>query len=134
MFLKGKAAKAWLEANSKYFSYDELKCRCGCGQIKINTEHVNNLNALRTLADSALISTSSYRCPAHNEKVGGARASKHMDGIATDILTPTLEFQEELIRLARTLFGGVIAYHRKSDGARWIHVDSRAVPYFEDKR
>jgi len=66
------------------FSPAEIACR-GTGAIKINTEALDKLQTLRNRLGKPLIVRSAYRSPRHNRAVGGAKASKHMDGTAFDI-------------------------------------------------
>jgi len=66
------------------FSPTEIACR-GTGAIKINTDAMDKLQSLRNRLGKPLIVRSAYRSPRHNRAVGGAKASKHMDGIAFDI-------------------------------------------------
>lgn len=66
------------------FSPAEIACR-GTGAIKINTEAMDMLQALRDRLGKPLIVRSAYRSPEHNRAVGGAAASKHMQGTAFDI-------------------------------------------------
>jgi hypothetical protein len=66
------------------FSPAEIACR-GTGAIKINTDAMDKLQSLRNRLGKPLIVRSGYRSPSHNRAVGGAKASKHMDGIAFDI-------------------------------------------------
>ena len=66
------------------FSPAEIACR-GTGAIKINTEALDKLQTLRNRLGKPLIVRSAYRSPSHNRAVGGAPASKHMDGTAFDI-------------------------------------------------
>ena len=74
-------ATAWRWPN---FSAAEIACR-GTGAIKINTEAMDKLQALRDRLGKPLIIRSAYRSPEHNRAVGGAPASKHMQGTAFDI-------------------------------------------------
>ena len=74
-------ATAWRWPN---FSAAEIACR-GTGAIKINTEAMDKLQALRDRLGKPLIIRSAYRSPEHNQAVGGAPASKHMQGTAFDI-------------------------------------------------
>lgn len=68
----------------KNFSPAEIACR-GTGQLKLHMEALDKLQALRDRLGKPLILRSAYRSPAHNRAVGGAKASKHMDGTAFDI-------------------------------------------------
>ncbi len=66
------------------FSPAEIACR-GSGAIKIDTDAMDKLQRLRNHLGKPLIVFSAYRSPAHNRAIGGAPASKHMQGIAFDI-------------------------------------------------
>ncbi|WP_323034939.1 YcbK family protein [Pararhodobacter sp.] len=66
------------------FSPAEIACR-GSGAIKIKTEAMDMLQRLRNRLAKPLIVLSAYRSPEHNRAVGGAPASKHMQGTAFDI-------------------------------------------------
>jgi zinc D-Ala-D-Ala carboxypeptidase len=66
------------------FSPAEIACR-GTGQIKLHPAALDKLQALRDRLGKPLIVRSAYRSPEHNRAVGGAKASKHMDGTAFDI-------------------------------------------------
>ena len=68
----------------KNFSPAEIACR-GTGQLKLVPEAMDKLQALRDRLGKPLIIRSAYRSPEHNRAVGGAKASKHMDGTAFDI-------------------------------------------------
>jgi hypothetical protein len=68
----------------KNFAPAEIACR-GTGQLKLHPEAMDKLQALRDRLGKPLILRSAYRSPAHNRAVGGAKASKHMDGTAFDI-------------------------------------------------
>ena len=74
-------ANTWRWPN---FSAAEIACR-RTGAIKINTEAMDKLQALRDRLGKPLIIRSAYRSPKHNRAVGGAPASKHMQGMALDI-------------------------------------------------
>jgi len=53
--------------------------------IRINTEAMDKLQALRDRQGKPLIVRSAYRSAEHNRAVGGAQASKHMQGTAFDL-------------------------------------------------
>ena len=66
------------------FSPREIACK-GTGQLVIDDEALGKLQKLRDALGKPLILTSAYRSPAHNKRIGGAKASKHMEGIAFDV-------------------------------------------------
>ena len=66
------------------FSPAEIASR-DAGAIRINTDAMDKLQSLRGRLGKPLIVRSAYRSPAHNRAVGGAPASKHMQGTAFDI-------------------------------------------------
>ena len=89
------------------FSPAEIACR-GTGAIKINTEAMDMLQALRDRLGKPLIVRSAYRSPEHNRAVGGAPASKHMQGTAFDIAGQGRADASSLVqalRMARRLAG-----------------------------
>jgi uncharacterized protein YcbK (DUF882 family) len=74
-------AAAWRWPN---FSPAEIACR-GTGRLLLNAAALDALQALRDRVGKPLIIRSAYRSPEHNRAVGGAKASKHMQGIAFDV-------------------------------------------------
>lgn len=62
----------------------EIACR-GTGSIRLHPAALDKLQALRDRLGKPLIIRSAYRSPEHNRAVGGAPASKHMEGTAFDI-------------------------------------------------
>jgi uncharacterized protein YcbK (DUF882 family) len=71
---------------SKYFSEEELCCKCGCGLYIPNKELLDVLDSIREYFDSPVYINSGVRCAAHNTKVGGMPGSKHLTGEAADIV------------------------------------------------
>ena len=74
----------------KHFKLEEFKCRCGC---PIPEEVKENLTALveqvldpaRAKLNRPIMVNSGYRCPKHNQAVGGALNSQHTKGEAADL-------------------------------------------------
>lgn len=75
---------------SANFSRRELDCHCGCDAppgVEANLARLAaSLEVLRTaLGATPLHVNSGYRCPAYNARIGGAKASQHMEGKACDL-------------------------------------------------
>lgn len=75
---------------SSNFSRKELDCHCGCDAPAVVESNLArlalSLESLRTrLGATPLHVNSGYRCPAYNARIGGAKASQHMEGKAADL-------------------------------------------------
>ena len=102
------------------FSANEFTCKCGKCQVSfINTELLEKLQELREAYGSSIVITSGYRCSEHNSKIGGAKASQHLQGNAVDILGHNLN---ELYDLCEKHFKSVGDGRPKG----FIHIDIRA--------
>ena len=82
---------------------------------------MDKLLLLRQMIKKPIIISSGYRCPKHNEEVGGARYSYHMTGCATDIYSLEVKKDALLMYIHNLDFKGVGTYKDKNV----IHVDSR---------
>ena len=79
----------------KYFNESEFACKCGnhgfkqdgtpCLDHVIDKRLVDLLDAIRERLDAPVYILSGYRCPEHNEAVGGVSNSQHVLGTAADI-------------------------------------------------
>lgn len=116
-----------------HFSPAEIACR-GTGQVLLteaSKDALDRLERLRARLNHPLIVTSGYRSPEHNRAVGGARRSKHMEGIAFDISMSNVD-PHRFERAAREVgFNGIGLYPpQKPSGARnFIHIDTRPTPW-----
>jgi hypothetical protein len=61
-----------------------MACK-GTGKLIIDTEAMSKLQHLRSVLGKPMLITSAYRSPEHNKRVGGAKRSKHLEGIAFDV-------------------------------------------------
>jgi len=72
----------------EYFSVEELSCKCGCGQMKMNADFMDKAVKIRKFYNVPLIINSAYRCPEYDAKVGSSSepgAGPHTMGRALDI-------------------------------------------------
>jgi uncharacterized protein YcbK (DUF882 family) len=64
---------------------DEFRCKCGCGELRIDADLVGRLFEARRMAGIPFVITSGYRCLGHNATVTTSRNSAHPHGLAADI-------------------------------------------------
>jgi len=100
------------------FSPAEIACR-GTGRLLINETALDKLQALRDRLGRPLIVRSSYRSPEHNRAVGGAKASKHLEGAAFDIAMRNHDPQAFEAAARAVGFKGFGFYPRSG----FIHID-----------
>lgn len=62
----------------KHFTRNEFKCKCGCGNDRIDIRLVKILDNIRDYYNKPAIITSGVRCHAHNKAVGGSSTSFHL--------------------------------------------------------
>ncbi len=118
-----KSAKAKL---SKNFNVKEFACKGNgcCEKVKIDTELVDCLQKIRDHFGVPVIINSAYRCAVHNRVVGGASASKHLLGMAADIVVKGVE-PKEVAKYAESIgVLGIGLYETASDGY-FVHIDTR---------
>jgi len=60
-----------LKVKIKYFSNDELKCKCGCGLLNYVDFFLTKLDVFRHQFGEQLIVNSGCRCKKHNLEIGG---------------------------------------------------------------
>jgi uncharacterized protein YcbK (DUF882 family) len=80
---------------------------------------------LRDAVGKSISITSGYRSPQHNKKIGGAKDSQHVKGMAADIKVAGMTPKEValvidgLIESGKMKQGGIGIY------ASWVHYDIR---------
>ncbi len=126
---------------SPHFSVSEAACRCGrkeCpyteGKIRsellivtISYDTADMLEGIRSLLGGNVMHVNSWwRCPEHNDAVGGATGSLHMSGKAVDFTSRSLSARQVQAVLktprGRELARGLGRY------LSFTHVDRRAKP------
>lgn len=101
------------------FSPRELACK-GTGALLINEDALDKLQALRERLGRPMLITSAYRSPEHNKRVGGAKNSYHMQGMAFDVRMENQdphEFEAAARAVGFTGFG----YYQRSG---FMHIDT----------
>ncbi len=109
-------ANAWRWPN---FSPAEIACR-GTGKITINEDALDRLQELRVMLGKPMIVNSGYRSPEHNRRVGGATASKHLEGTAFDISMANHDPAAFIATARAAGFTGIGTYPRSN----FIHIDT----------
>lgn len=108
---------------SEHFSRAEFACH-HCDQLPvegISKELLEGLEALREAVGRPIHVTNGYRCPEHNEAVGGVEDSQHVQGKAADIWVDGIGVFE-LYSIAVEIFDAVGIYIESG----FIHVDMRS--------
>ena len=99
------------------FTAQEIACK-HCGQVLLNFHAMDCLQALRDRLAAPVRITSGYRCPDHNQSVGGVPLSLHREGRAFDILTADVDALAAIAKLAG--FTGFGRYPTRG----FLHVDT----------
>lgn len=116
------------DANEKvgqHFKVREFACKDGSQVVFIDDYLVSLLDVLRNQVGKPVYITSGYRTPTRNKKVGGAKYSYHMRGMAADIRIEGMTAKEIANKLNKIIpFGcGIIVYES------WVHIDTRRNTY-----
>ena len=111
------------------FSLPEFQSKDGSDFPKEVIENLKelaeNLEVLRSHLGHSIYISSGYRSPAHNSKIGGAKNSMRLKGLAADIkvsgFNPLAGFNaiEALIESGKMKEGGLGLYRS------WVHYDIR---------
>ena len=83
---------------TRNFSLKEFACPYS-DVTPINMELVYVLQDLRTVMGDQVIITSGYRTVEHNKKVGGAKGSFHLLGMAADLVVKDRDIEDAYIML-----------------------------------
>jgi uncharacterized protein YcbK (DUF882 family) len=109
---------------SEHFDSTEFACKCGCGGMAngagVAPRLVHVLEKMRQYIGKPLVLSCAYRCPKHNEEVGGVSDSQHIFGTAADVQTPEGLTPSELANIAELCGADGIGLYD------WgVHVDVR---------
>ena len=126
---------------SPHFNSSEFRCKCGCGQIKIDTALIDTLEKLFPALDLGKINViSGYRCAKHDKAVGGRGAGSHVEGYAADVRAfyrdgsrvPSSVVTLTLERLGHK-YGIGYRCGRVADSAGNTHVDTKPRKWYGDE-
>lgn len=120
-----------LQKLTEHFSFSELCCPC-CNKLPTETgaiteedyqSFLTELEILRTSYGKPMVISSAYRCPSHNDSIGGASLSRHLVGDAIDVAVQG-EDAYSLLALAMAYGWNGVGVKQKGEG-RFIHLDRR---------
>ena len=106
---------------SKYFSYDEMKCKCGCDQAPMDQNFMHMLDSIREHYGKPIIISSGYRCPAHPIEAKKAKPGSHTTGKAADLAVSGGDAMQ-IMGLALLSDIRRVGVQQKGEG-RFIHLD-----------
>ena len=121
VYEKGKKTKLSANFNSTEFDCNGDGC---CSETPVDPKLVECLQNIRDHFGKAVTINCGYRCEAHNTKIGGAKASRHLKGDAADIKVKDVA-PLEVARYAEQIgIKGIGLYETSKDG-HFVHVDVR---------
>ena len=110
--------------SSKYFTKEELQCKCGCEQAPMDKNFLERLDGLRWMYNSPIVLSSAYRCPEYNAKVSGTgKTGPHTTGKAVDIRCSGQAAHRILALAAQLNFSGIGVSQKGDHNSRFIHID-----------
>ena len=121
VYKKGNAIKL-----SNNFKTTEMDCKgtnC-CSHTLIDKQLVIFLQKIRNHFNKPIVINSGYRCAVHNNRVGGARYSKHIQGKAADIAVKGVKPKEVAKYCESIGIKGIGLYET------FVHIDTRSKKSF----
>lgn len=110
---------------TQHFKAEEFRCKDGTKEFLWAIELLEVLETIRNHFNEPIIINSGYRTPTWNTRVGGAKNSYHVKGMAADIRVKNVS-PKEVAKFASEYMknhGGVICY------TNFVHVDVREKYY-----
>ena len=107
---------------TEHFKIEEMMCPC-CGVLGIKPEFLIFIEKVRRHYDAPMKITSAFRCEKHNDKVGGAKNSAHLSGLACDVAITDSQTRLKLIRSAVACGVKGLGLHKS-----FLHLDITARP------
>lgn len=104
---------------TKNFTSEEMACKCGCKQERMDMSFMLKLQEARNMAGVSFSIASGYRCAKHNAEVGGVDDSAHTAGRAADVFTPDSHARYIVLK---ALLG--VGFKRIGVAGSFIHCDT----------
>ena len=128
MIYYNKTTKKKLQPN---FNISEFRCTCNdsaCDCTWHDAKLSAYLQAVRDHFGKPVHITSGYRCPAHNEAIGGAAKSRHTRGEAADFYVQDVS-PADVAAYCESIGVLGIGCYDKGHG-NFVHIDTREEKYF----
>lgn len=112
---------------TEHFNITEFHCKgakCGCTQTLHDPALSAYLQQIREHFGKPLHITSGYRCPKHNEAVGGTANSLHTKGMAADFVISGIKPLEIAQYAEQIGINGIGLYDN------FVHIDTRENKFF----
>ena len=106
---------------SKYFSREEMKWKCGCDQAPMDQDFMLMILSTREHYGKPIIISSGYRCPAHPIEAKKAKPGSHTTGKAADLAVSGGDAMQ-IMGLALLSDIRRVGVQQKGEG-RFIHLD-----------
>jgi len=117
---------------SKYFTLNEFKCKCGKCQIPEGVpsdQLIDILTDIREHFGCPVIINSGYRCPSHNARIGGAKKSQHTIGSAADIVVKGIKtkivYDYVIRKYGKEPLGIAVKWNSTNPFGGFVHIDTR---------
>jgi uncharacterized protein YcbK (DUF882 family) len=120
-YTKGKAVKLTRNFKSTEFDCKGKKC---CSKTPLDIELVGYLQVFRNYFGKAITINSGYRCQTHNKNVGGAKNSRHTQGMAADIVVKGVK----PVKVAQ--FAEMIGVRGIGLYDNFVHIDTRTEKFY----
>ncbi len=113
---------------TSYFNEDELRCKCGCGEMKFSDRAVGKLQLLRLFFGAPIHINSGYRCPKYNNEVSstgldGPHTVFKDDNITVDTRVNGKDVHRLFEVLDYSIFTGIGVKQIGEHSSRFIHLD-----------
>ena len=120
-YAKEKTVK--LTRNFKSTEFD-CKGKGCCSKTPIDIELIGYVQVIRNYFNKPVTINSGYRCQKHNKNVGGAKNSRHTQGMATDIVVKGVN-PIKVAQFAETIgIRGIGLYDT------FVHIDTRTTKFY----